>query len=306
MSNKTYVNLSHYDLDGVVCHIILKQLFPDIRHYCCGYGKFEKFVDRIIMEQEDTDILFVTDWTLTLDAFNRFKRYYGDDKFVYFDHHDSTLENLKGVTFKGKVDTSISASMIVFKQFEYKLKALPSYTQLKKLVEYTDAYDCWRISHSDFKWGYVLTELFYIYNWNMFVDVFRDGFRHLTKQEMTNIKTSVRNRWGKLEKEGKFIAGYPSDMIFFVMGDADGFINDITLLDKNTKYFFAYNPKEHKISVRLRNVNNDIAKVFDKMLKDDANIKSYGGHKSAGAFWFSDQGVDVDSYVDMLYKELSA
>ena len=77
------------------------------------------------------------------------------------------------------------------------------------------------------------------------------------------------------------------------------------ITSNTANYFFAYNTKENKISVRLRNVvDKDISKVFSKLLKDDKSIKSYGGHKHAGAFWFNEEDPDIESYIKDIYKEL--
>lgn len=193
-------NLTHWDLDGIVCHLLLKRLSPNIRSYGCGYGKLEKNVNRIILDKNIFlfDVVFVTDLAISIELS---KLLHENFKTTFlFDHHETTslIQNdLNPLYSNTYIDTSKCGASIVFDILHKKIKGTISektFQKIERLVELTNTYDLWKVDSKDFSEAYYLNSMFWMYGWSAFLERFFDGYEGLTKNELDFATTDLKKR----------------------------------------------------------------------------------------------------------------
>ena len=277
-------NLTHYDLDGIACHILLYNLFgKDIKVYKTGYDKIPKVVDTIITEKNVMGVknLIITDISLEQKFVDRIVGAFGNNCFL-IDHHESTTKvDLSSI--RNVVNTNLAGCALVFQTFKEKLQKLSNYKELSLLTKYADAYDMWRIEKEDFKYGYTLNSLFWAFHWDEFFNRFKYGFSEFTNDEIQIRKESIEDIKKKIDESFKLdLKNQTSGKcgLFLATENISSIINDTTLILKNYDVYFGYNPKNLTISLRCRTGKN-MHDVVESISKDSNYIDSFGGHVSA-------------------------
>ena len=85
--DRTVWCLCHTDLDGACSGAIVKQAYPNAWVHMTNYGR-----SRPIYKVKPGDLVFVTDFTLTLDEFLRLKQKGAD--IVWIDHHAANVKEI--------------------------------------------------------------------------------------------------------------------------------------------------------------------------------------------------------------------
>jgi len=301
--NKKYFQFTHYDLDGVVCHIILKTLFKKIKSYQCGYNESKKkaTIERLISNAESfyessvVKKLFITDFSLTKSELSKMIIYF--DKVFLLDHHEDSkdlfLEGFYercGNKLKAVIDVEKSGSLLVYKMCQLKLENKLSRNSnllesLKKLVVLANDHDLWIHKYYS-SWG--LDKIFWHYGWGGFVSRFSSGFSEFRDNERIFIK-SMKDRQLLKIKEQKQIN--MDDEVLIVItnpGVRDSITGDLTLFQKGFKYYFVYQPDACKVSVRAaKETNTNLSRAMNSVFSEDEfkkYVENFGGHKLAGAF----------------------
>jgi oligoribonuclease NrnB/cAMP/cGMP phosphodiesterase (DHH superfamily) len=282
MMKQKIVNFTHYDLDGVVCYILLKHLFSIERYYSCGYGKVDQKIDEIDLNAMNVP-LYVTDLSLNNEQYRKLDQIY--EKIIYIDHHESSLIELKEFQIHGLINIERCACALIFYLYKKEFEKLDCYENLKKLVQYTDTYDRWKIHEKEFKIGYGLNELFWHYQFKDFAYIFKNGFDNFAKVEIEIIKKNANEKKSILESAKRFV--FDNEALVLILSDAENVINDATLLYNQYKIHFVISSGLRKISIR-HTLDKNIAIVMDEIFKDDETIETYGGHKSAGSFIYKE------------------
>ncbi len=151
----TIYHLSHIDLDGYSCQLVMKEAYEKIRFYNANYGaevneRLHEIIDTIRIEKTDATIL-ITDLNLTIDESNwlhkevqRFNEY---DKITVtlqlLDHHGSGQDSANKYDWY-LLDTSRSATQITFDyaQEHFEISS-ESKAWLTPYVAVVDAVDLW-------------------------------------------------------------------------------------------------------------------------------------------------------------------
>lgn len=295
----SYTILTHHDMDGVTCYILLANLFGDqIKHvYSCGYEHIETKIGEIEKEvQEEDRKLLITDLSLKKHQYDRLYNHFHGRVYT-FDHHESTkieFGNLQNV----KVDTSVSASKLIFNSVTWVSNRVEA---LKTLVELVDTYDMWKIDEEAFKHAYLLNELWHSYGWNGFVSRFGQGYVEITDAEKETVIREVKDRRKLIEDS--LVKKYDSDgVIFFFFPEANRFINDLLVQNKQYKVYFFVSLETWKVSVRLRGEGmKSLADVFESVFNGDGTIENYGGHPYAGGYVYK-----VKPTMDLFEKHVDA
>ncbi len=169
MQNKTIHHLSHIDLDGYSCQLIMKFTPYKIYNYNANYGaevkaKLEEILQNINSLDEDATIL-ITDLNLTADESkwlnHEVKKINMTNKHItltLLDHHGSGEESAKKYEWYF-LDTSRCATKIIYdyakEYFEFNE---PDW--MEKFVDIVNAVDLWKQDEVDnFEYGKVCMRL---------------------------------------------------------------------------------------------------------------------------------------------------
>ncbi len=153
MQNKTIHHLSHIDLDGYSCQLVMSYTPYKIQNYNANYGaevrqRLEEILENI-KAAKGSSIILVTDLNLTADEskwihcevakLNEAKK---DVKLILLDHHGSGEESAKKYEWY-YLDTSRCATKITYdyakEHFDLKEPAW-----MKKYVDVVNAVDLWK------------------------------------------------------------------------------------------------------------------------------------------------------------------
>lgn len=306
--------LSHYDLDGIVCAIIVKKYLPktNISNYQCGYNKLNQIIDKMIEENkilQQSPPLFVTDISLTQDQLELLSKNFS--KVFVIDHHEQTeklspLPNVK-IIYDGK----FCGAHIVYEFFKkvYSDNPISLSENFRKLVYLANDYDMWL--HEDPN-SYMLNELFWEMNWNKFFKTFSDGFDKIPEKEVKRIKEKIKIKYNELEsmKIYKIPDSKNPDAVFCIIDKYNSIKNDITLFwKKKYKYFFIYDKDIKALHLRTGdgaeiNYNDILHSLFDDTKPD--YIENFGGHAYAASVTFKEftDSNQVMETVEKIYNNI--
>lgn len=286
------LSLSHIDLDGISCQLVLEQRYPNTKMYNCNYDKIPEFLDYIDdnCTEYRPDRVFITD--LSFEKPNAIKlariiKTHPNINFIYIDHHpyDEELmsvftkikESLSNFTFIHSLKAS--ATKLTYK-FLDKQKSFNN-PVMEKYVESVNAYDIWIQDSEHFKAGFVYNELFFNYKLKVYFFEMRDSFK---------LKPKHKERYVELVKEKtKYFDKVKRDKLIFTDNDklfifADEFKSWITLDFPDFDYYVIASTYA-RISVRMsdRITDEHAEKVKNYIIdnKDMNGVISLGGHHKA-------------------------
>ena len=169
MKNRKIYHLSHIDLDGYSCQLVMKYTPYEIKNYNANYGeevrqKLEMIIEAIT-ESNSAALILVTDLNLTADEskwvytkVRGFNDAHKDVTLLLLDHHGSGEESAKKYAWYN-LDTSRCATKITYdyakENFEFNE---PSWMQ--KYVDVVNAVDLWKQEEvENFEYGKVCMRL---------------------------------------------------------------------------------------------------------------------------------------------------
>lgn len=263
--NSKILNLTHDDLDGITCSIILGNVFKskNIDYHYCSYYNIDSILKNI--NYDNYDFIFMTDITPNVKSLDGLP-----DKIILIDHHDSAI-NLNDPKNYKFINTKYCASKLVKffceKYFDINL------SYLNKLVYYTNDYDMW-IHES--KNSMQLNYLVYYYWQEKFRKRFFDGNMKLTNDE----KQYLLDRNKEYKKKYKELNVYNFERGNSCFISSKDFINEFChdlMNEKGYDFVFCRNEKNNSISIRT--IREDFH--IGNCLKD---LGLGGGHKMAAGF----------------------
>ena len=169
MQNKTIHHLSHIDLDGYSCQLVMRYTPYNIVNYNANYGaevrqRLEQVLENI-KNSKDTALILITDLNLTADEskwlhsevakLNEAKK---DVKITLLDHHGSGEESAKKYEWY-YLDTSRCATKITY-DYAKEHFDLNEPSWMKRYVDVVNAVDLWKQEeHENFEYGKVCMRL---------------------------------------------------------------------------------------------------------------------------------------------------
>ncbi len=171
MKNTIY-HLSHIDLDGYSCQLIMKEAYENIVFFNANYGaevgeRLNEIIDSIKSKKENATIL-ITDLNLTMDEakwlskeIEKFRDYQKIEvKVQLLDHHGSGQDCANKYDWY-LLDTTRSATQITFDYVNEHFTLAPEVrTWLTPYVAIVDAVDLWhQEKHDAFEYGKVCMRL---------------------------------------------------------------------------------------------------------------------------------------------------
>lgn len=166
--------LTHTDLDGIGCHILLKRYFSNVQTLFLNYNEF----DEIINEQFDEisnanfDFIFITDLSISKEISKKINEI--NSKIIFIDHHVSSLElkpyfseNLIMTEYKGDL-TCGTDLLSIYLEKNCNIKLQSQDIEFIKLVR---GWDTWTwVNDKNGLLSCQLNDLLSIYGRNDFID----------------------------------------------------------------------------------------------------------------------------------------
>jgi len=294
MDNKRRFLLTHYDLDGVAADILMSNMYMFEKKHMCGYAKIKEKIDNGELSGYDSGV--ITDVSLAPEQFSFISKEY-KDKLLYIDHHKPSINAVSNNEYKSTcvVDTTFSASGLIFQTFFKKLKKVP---HVVDFVIAVDAYDMWRIDTNidNFKKGYDLNVLFWKYGYFDFYDRFFDNMSfNFSSTEKKYISDHKKERDDHIIHSDKTDFGNNSLLVLDAPAD---YVNDFTIqLPDYDIYFMVCTTREGTLTLSMRSKLNGVESDLGNVAKNAKNMFDYiisaGGHpKAAGIDFFENTSID--------------
>lgn len=233
---ETIYHLSHIDLDGYSCQLVMRYTPYKISNFNANYGAEVKQKLEIILEHinasKESALILITDLNLTADESRwlnseviRINDNGKEVKITLLDHHGSGEESAKKYEWY-YLDTSICATKITYnyvkEHFEFNE---PSW--MKKYVDVVNAVDMWKQEeHQNFEFGKVCMRL---------IGETRELNRIMFTKEDENYKLSLLLEAAKYldEENGHILL---DDKIHFIKKEFFTVDKNDTLDNLSTKY----------------------------------------------------------------------
>jgi len=280
--NNRILNLSHADLDGVGCSIVLQNIYKNIEFKSLKYGEVDSFLKTVNFKNYDCVIL--TD--ISPEHIETFDL---SDKIFLLDHHETAVKY--HCPEKNRlINTKNSASVFV-KEFFEKLFNLDFY-YLNDLISIIDDFDLWKLQDPRSKF---FNELYFKMYESDFRRRFGNGNTKLTQEEIDY----VLQRKKEFNKLYENLDIYEFDSINACFVISTNFINDIChklMEEKGYQLTICINPKSRSCSVRTKEDCLDVGKVLE--------ILGLGaGHKKSAGFRLL-ENEEPSKKIDMIEKYL--
>jgi len=285
--NSKILSITHNDLDGVGCAILLGAVFENITYTSASYQDIDRVM--IGVDKDDYDYIFITDISPNIpESLDRL------DNFILIDHHQTALglHNPKRNYF---VNTKYSGTMLV-KMFLDKMYGVELLEQYTKFVTLINDYDLWIHKYPQSKH---LNTLYSYYKEEPFRKRFSTGNLSLTKNEKKRIsdwEKKFETRYDELEL-------MEFEKINACMFKSRILVNELShklLYDDGYDFVFFNTGQTYKVSVRSKHKEFNIG-VFLKELGIG------GGHPMAAGIEASSESESVERlllFEKEVYKKL--
>lgn len=281
--NSKVLNISHNDMDGVGCNIVLNNAFKNVTFINTNYDDINEYLEELNLKKYD--IIIISDISPEtqpeiLDAIDR--------PVVLLDHHETALHFHNPDKFRF-IDVKISGTMMCKIFCETVLNISLSY--LDELVFLINDYDMW---HKTDERSTKMNILFYFYWEKKFYQRFFQGvveFTDAEKQYIHKKEVEFEETWQKLEY-------YELSSINAAICDSFKFLNEIAerILNEGIDIVIIRNTKTQKLSIRSK---LDDFKLGPFLKERDLG----GGHPKAGAITYKNHE-DFKEKLDLLEREL--
>lgn len=201
------LQVTHNDMDGIVCHMIIKKFRPNLSYYSTTYNniqeKLESLHDRLSYDKSIQEV-FVTDLSFNQEQFSdliKIVEEFHIVKFVFIDHHPVLFDivdsnNLKNLELI--LDTSMSASKLTAEYFSLS----------NTFIEAVNAFDTWDNKSKYFRYGFMLNSLFWDYRANSFIAQFKNMQKPSERnlEDFEKIKAKKDQHFQALKNKGLLIS----------------------------------------------------------------------------------------------------
>lgn len=170
------VLITHNDLDGVVCAVLFKKVYPDSVYYLEDYNSVDEQILRVLGHpetgEEKPDILYITDITPRSDgllaALDSYFSFFSNKEIKLFDHHKTAVQRLE--PYAWATTGSVCGAQLLYDHFS-SVKPFPL-AAYYDLVHLTNDYDLWK---HEFPNSSTLNSLLGVYGPERFIDRFLEN-----------------------------------------------------------------------------------------------------------------------------------
>jgi len=312
-------NITHSDMDGVGCSIIINKLFHDVMGFDelqiskTSYGDlFQNILNFVSYPQEET-ILIISDLNVETHILKKILDISHIKRLIYIDHHERSddrkgLEGLKllySSKFTYKWQKGFSATKTAY---EYaKSLGLEPTKEFDKLVNIIDVYDEWRKDDSKFNEGLSLNEIYWDGGFEEFYKQFYNGL--IWTPEM---KEFVKSRVNEQNEYFDEASDYIHEIEFgkhkvLISVNPKGKYNNLYTLRYDADLFvlFDYESKAlKKFSLRSTNSYYDCNYITTEVSKCFKGSKG-GGHKGASGISVPLE-IEMEALIEEIIKVVEA
>ena len=277
-----FVVLTHSDMDGVGCAILLTNTYKKqvVKILNTGYNSIHQKIHNASLH--NCKNIIVTDLSLEDIHIKSLEVYF--DNVIFIDHHETSKDIRYPLDWKVFINTKACATKLVQVFLTHKGHDLKS---SKEFVNLVNDYDIWLHQDSD---SILLNNIYWELKFNKFLKSF------LTYTFPPDLYRKARQIQKVKEEDIVEFDSYiiEDDLMVIV---ADKHISDISLFYREQKHFFIINKKGR---LSLRSTKNMLP--FYEQLKS-INI-SCGGHKNAGGVELKGTKYETDNMeiIEMFYN----
>lgn len=315
-------NITHADLDGVGCSILMYQALKnknfyghEYQHTLAGYNLFldtNKFYSKL--EKNGPTHLIITDMNVPAEIIENLLEFDFIKSILYIDHHQTVnfekIDELKE-KYKEKficiIDDTYCATKLVCNYLKSKKLLNNDYDFFADIV---DTYDRWQTEGPLFKsHAFPMNDLYQKYGYTSFFSRFKTPFVEFNNNDRKVLKEINAERLKYFKNTSKKYLTKIDNFILIVTNPEGQYINEITLAYPDYSVYlvlkqryvsdwvtFSIRIKDPNIS--LLDIKEDFAKIWDK----DIEI---GGHTFAGGFGTKVEYIEefLEKFVEMLQKK---
>lgn len=262
--------ITHYDLDGASCAILLNSFIKNLNVKAIGYQGLKDTLQKYL---KNFDSFIITDLSLDEEMVNQIVE--SKKKVLWIEHHETSLPfkdySSNNFNLKTYINEKYCATANVIKFFTRQKFS----EELKTLAYLTNDYDTWKLKEEDSR---VLNYIFWERKFQAFTKMFERGY---DKRLVESFRPGYQR---KQEEIYKYLDSCERHDVIegnkrFLMIFAEQHISDVTLAYPYFHFWFIVSNK-NKMSVRC-DPRFDLSQAFKK-LRDDDRIESAGCHKNAG------------------------
>lgn len=299
-----FVNVTHNDLDGVTCGILVKKFCDekniDLETISANYGEIPEIFYSVIAttkEKNEKLNLIITDLNVRKEVLEKILSHECVYSVVFIDHHekedDLDFEELKR-RFPNKKfyynwnKEKCGASLT--KEFLEKHGGIKYTPEMEKLVYFTNLYDVWQSTHKDFPIALKLNDIYWHNTkekFDIFFKNFADGYDWTDEYEkLAKEIANVRDSFFEEVEEYSEVVNLPKKQKCRMVFHPDNRYTNFFGLKYDEDIFFIFvrqNNGSNIFSIRLKSVEhikaNYIAATVGNALGGDG-----GGHSKAAGF----------------------
>lgn len=321
--------ITHSDLDGVSCYIVLQNYYATGFDYktenidvsFCEYSNVDRTALEAIYNHHLYDEIFITDISVNLEVASKISEVNSSypDKIKLFDHHATALHlnkynwatvNVEMQSYKN-CGTELLYKYLLDNNLKPKLFTQENLTDYVEKVRRYDTWE-WKGLYDDYE-AKNLNTLFHIYGRDKFI---REVFIKLTRNKkdfvlidtmeefILSLEQDKLNRYvdkkneSLIKKELKLTNTNSTNVIYtYGVVFADSYISELgnRLCDLNKELDFVAIINQDKVSLRSIKNHIDLSKI--------AKAFGGGGHRSASGFSIDDRVVNnfIDNAMKIFY-----
>lgn len=308
---KTNISISHNDLDGLGCQLLLRWQYDDIYFRTVSYTNIHNILlelKELLEWDRNKKNVIISDMSLKYNEVVLFKEICNnnpDVKFIYVDHHIRSQDISKLYSefpsnFIDLYDTTKSSSHILYYYLNINNK------RLRDLVELINLYDMWEINDEKFEDSLVLNELYNSVGHHTFltsISYYGSMSEVLTKKQ-EKVKKKIQSFINNVSTNDTI---FYNDNVCVAYVDRYKSILQYSL-NKPISIMISSNLN---FSIRLSNTLKDVEvnkyiELFFEFFKDN-KINYYHAHRQV--FGFNSNGYeifdDIDRFIDFLDKKIN-
>jgi oligoribonuclease NrnB/cAMP/cGMP phosphodiesterase (DHH superfamily) len=301
-TSKSIISITHKDLDGVGCQLILRHQFQDVHFHTTSYNILKQTLtdlEDLLSYDKSKNLIIISDISMThieLDKLVHIATMNPLVKFVYADHHIRTQKENAIVKMAPKNfidvfdDKRCSASILYY---YYNINA----NRLKEIIDLINVYDMWIDDSSMFYDALVLNELYEsVDHWDFLNNISNYG----------KISDYLKNKELKVrDKMNTFVSNIDNNsLIYYDDKICVAHIDRYKSLLQNSlnRPISIIISSNLNFSVRLSNKLKDYevkdyTELFFKFFESH-NITFYHAHRQV--FGFNSNGSSVEDQIDEL------
>ncbi|KAA0259021.1 phosphoesterase [Deferribacter autotrophicus] len=275
------LHITHNDLDGAGCGILVKKTLPDVVTYYLNYDEVDEFLKNNYV---NFDKIIITDVAPSKDIFDLI---YREKDVLLIDHHKTTLHFRD---YKGVIHSLDKCA--TFLTYEWLLKEGFEINEYEDFVKVVNDYDIWILEDSR---SLELNMLFYLYGLERFVDRFlKKPSVDFEEKESFLLEIERGRQKDYLEKAKDYVTvnedkeGRRFGYIFAEMYNSE--LGHFLINELKLDYVIIINAQKKKISLRSRK-DIDVSII--------AKRNGGGGHKNAAGF-----STDFDFGINLFLKNM--